>query len=58
MMFLVIPPKDAFAYYNNYVKGYSHMVVPLFEFTKKYVAFLWNSNYQNAFDMLKNALVN
>lgn len=34
------------------------MVIPLFEFTKKDVAFLWNYKYQNAFDMLKNALVN
>jgi hypothetical protein len=33
------------------------MVIPLFEHTKKDVAFLWNSNHQNAFDMLKNVLV-
>jgi hypothetical protein len=39
VMFLMIPPTDVFAHYNNYVKGYSHMVVPLFELTKKDVAF-------------------
>ncbi len=33
------------------------MVVPLFELTKKDVAFLWNFNCQNAFDMLENALI-
>jgi hypothetical protein len=44
-MFLVMSPKDVFTHYNNYVKGYSHMVVPLFELTKKDVVFLWNSNY-------------
>ncbi len=51
--FLVVPLKDAFAHYNKY----SHMVVSLFELTKKNVAFLWNYKCQNAFDMLENALI-
>jgi hypothetical protein len=30
---------------------------PLFELTKKDVAFVWNQDYQQAFDALKRALV-
>jgi hypothetical protein len=29
-------------YYQNYVWGYSRLVVPLFELTKKEIAFVWN----------------
>ncbi len=29
-------------YYRNYVRGYSRLAVPLFELTRKDVAFVWN----------------
>jgi hypothetical protein len=29
-------------YYRNYVRGYSRLVVPLFELTRKNVAFVWD----------------
>ncbi len=29
-------------YYRNYVRGYSQLVAPLFELTKRDVAFVWN----------------
>lgn len=44
-------------HYKNYIKGYSHMAIPLFELTKKDVTFVWNPNYQSAFETLKDALV-
>jgi len=44
-------------YYHKYVRGYSRLVGPLFELTKKDVAFLWNQGCQQAFDSLKRALV-
>ncbi len=44
-------------YYRKYIKGYSRMASPLFELTKKDVAFVWNKNCQRAFDDLKRALV-
>lgn len=44
-------------HYKNYIKGYSHMTIPLLELTKKDVAFVWNPNYQSAFETLKDALV-
>jgi hypothetical protein len=44
-------------YYRNYVRGYSRLVVPLFELTKKDVAFVWNLDCQHAFEALKRALV-
>ncbi len=40
-------------YYYNYVKGYSPIVIPFFEFTKKDVMFTWTPQCQNAFDALK-----
>jgi hypothetical protein len=33
------------------------MAVPLFELTKKEVAFVWDLGCQNSFDALKRALV-
>jgi len=33
-------------YYQKYVRGYSRLAGPLFELTKKDVAFVWNRNYQ------------
>jgi hypothetical protein len=44
-------------YYRKYIRGYSRMASPLFELIKKDVAFVWNQNYQRAFDDLKRALV-
>jgi len=32
-------------YYRNYVQGYSRLADPLFELTKKDVAFVWNLDY-------------
>ncbi len=44
-------------YYRKYVRGYSRLAGPLFELTKKDVAFVWNQDYQQVFDALKRALV-
>jgi hypothetical protein len=44
-------------YYQNYVRSYSQLVAPLFELTKKDVAFVWNLDYQQAFEALKRALI-
>jgi len=44
-------------YYRNYVRGYSRLASPLFELTKKDVAFVWNLDCQQAFDALKRTLV-
>ncbi len=44
-------------YYRNYVRGYSRLAVPLFELTRKDVAFVWDLGYQRAFEALKGALV-
>jgi hypothetical protein len=44
-------------YYQNYVRGYSQLVAPLFELTKIDVDFLWDVGYQQAFQALKATLV-
>jgi hypothetical protein len=44
-------------YYCKYIKGYSRIAGPLFELTKKDVVFVWNQDYQRAFDDLKRALL-
>jgi hypothetical protein len=44
-------------YYQNYVQGYSRLVTPSFELTKKDVAFVWNLDYKQAFETLKRTLV-
>ncbi len=44
-------------YYRNYVQGYSRLAVPLFELTRKDVAFVWDLGCQSAFEALKGALV-
>jgi hypothetical protein len=44
-------------YYRNYIKGYSKLAGPLFELTKKDVAFVWTQDCQRAFDALKEALM-
>jgi len=44
-------------YYRNYIMGYSKLADPLFELTKKDVAFVWTQDCQRAFDALKKALM-
>ncbi len=44
-------------YYRNYVQSYSWLAVLLFELTKKDVVFMWNLDYQQAFEALKRTLV-
>jgi hypothetical protein len=44
-------------YYRKYIREYSRLASPLFELTKKDVPFVWNQDYQQAFDALKRALV-
>jgi len=44
-------------YYQNYVRGYSRLAVPMFELTRKDVAFVWDLGCQSAFEALKGALV-
>jgi hypothetical protein len=44
-------------YYQNYVRGYFWIAMPLFDLTKKDIVFKWNHNYQDAFDLLKTTLV-
>jgi hypothetical protein len=36
-------------YYQNYIRGYSRLVVPLFELTKRDVDFIWDLGCQQAF---------
>jgi hypothetical protein len=43
--------------YRKYLRGYSRIASPLFELTKKDMAFVWDQNCQRAFDDLKRALV-
>jgi hypothetical protein len=43
--------------YRKYIRGYSRLASPLFELTKKDVAFVWNQDCQRAFDDMKRALV-
>jgi hypothetical protein len=39
------------------VQGYARLAAPLFELTKKEVAFVWDLGCQSAFEALKEALV-
>lgn len=41
-------------YYRNYVRGYSRIIIPLFELTKKDTNFVWNTKCQKPFETLKN----
>jgi hypothetical protein len=44
-------------YYWNYVRGYSQLITPQFELTKRDVNFVWDMGCQQALDALKTALV-
>jgi hypothetical protein len=44
-------------YYRNFVRGYTKIVVPLFDLTKKDQSFLWTPACQEAFDTLKLKLI-
>jgi hypothetical protein len=44
-------------YYRKYVRGYSRLAGPLFELTKKDIAFVWNVDCEQAYQALKAALV-
>jgi len=44
-------------YYRKYVRGYSNLAGPLFELTKKDIAFVWDMRYEQAYQALKAALV-
>ncbi len=44
-------------YYRKYVRGYSKLAGPLFELTRKDVAFVWDVGYEQAYQALKAALV-
>ncbi len=43
--------------YQNYIKRYAIIVIPLFELMKKDVGFKWIFICQDAFETLKRALV-
>jgi hypothetical protein len=44
-------------YYRKYVKGYSNVVGPLFELTKRDAAFVWDMGCEQAYQALKAAIV-
>jgi hypothetical protein len=46
------------SYYRKYVKNFSEIALPLLNLTRKNVKFDWTINCQNAFEKLKQLLVN
>jgi len=44
-------------YYRKYIRGYSRLAGPLFELTRKDVAFVWDVGCQQAYQALKAVLV-
>jgi hypothetical protein len=44
-------------YYRKYVKGYARLAALLFELTRKDVDFVWNMGCQQAFQVLRTALI-
>ncbi len=61
LMLMVVTNVHAFlgliGHYKNDVKGYSRIVVSLFELTWRDATFSWSNECQNAFNVLKDALV-
>ncbi len=45
------------SYYRKYIRCYSRLACPLFELTRKDVAFVWDVGCQQAYQALKAALV-
>jgi hypothetical protein len=45
------------SYYRKYVRGYSSLAGPLFELTRKDVAFVWDVGCEQACQALKATLV-
>ncbi len=45
------------SYYQNHIKGYVKIDVPLFELTEKDVHFQWVFIYQGTFETLKRVLM-
>jgi hypothetical protein len=45
-------------YYRKYVRSYTSLAGPLFELTKKDVAFVWDMGCEQAYQALKAALAN
>ena len=43
-------------YYHRFIENFSKIVLPLFKILLKYVEFHWNSNYQIAFQILKEKI--
>lgn len=49
----------AFAnYYRKFINNFAEMAQPLSKLTSKKSEFIWNKEHQNAFEMLKNKLMN
>ena len=44
------------SYYRNFIKDLSVIAAPLFDLTKKFAAFKWDENCQQAFDTLKERM--
>jgi hypothetical protein len=45
-------------YFRRFLQGYSKMVVPLTDLTRKDMRFIWTSECQEAFEKVKHALTN
>jgi hypothetical protein len=45
-------------YFRRFIQGYSKMVVPLTDLTRKDMRFIWTSECQGAFEKVKHALTN
>ena len=61
------PPKDkktllsfcaAANYLRMYIPNFSHLMIPLTSMTSKYVKFIWSNEQNEAFDKVKEAIVN
>ena len=46
------------SYYQRFIPAFSKIAAPLFSLSHKDTEFAWDSQCQNAFDLLKNVLVN